>query len=155
MSNPLADCRALQAASAYLHPFKGRALDPSRRVRVYRNLHAKTAEDRYSILQNGLVVAHAPYVLLTDVRFVVLPAAWRRSLKLGRKIVCAFAEGFITERAANITATSEQGLSTSAHFNRATGKFILNGPFKLPCARAGVALLNAQGLTVHAAVTQP
>ena len=153
MSNPLADYRALQAASAYLHPFKGRTLDLSRRVRVYRNLHARAPEDRYSILQGGLVVAHAPYVLLTDVRFVVLPAAWRRSLKLGHKVVCAFAEGKVAASAMGITAASDRDLPVPVRFDKTAGKFIITANAdEVVAARA--ALLSARGLSVSYATIQ-
>lgn len=47
-------------------PFKGRSLDPTRRVRVYRNLHGRGG--RWSLLQRGLVVGHADECALVGVR---------------------------------------------------------------------------------------
>lgn len=147
MSNPPADYRALQGASAYIHPFKNRTLDLSRRVRVYRNLHAKTPDARYSVLQGGLVVAHAPRLILTDVRFVVSQAAWKRSLQLGHKVVCAFAEGSVAAEWDGVTAMSESTFPVQVRFDRQHGRFVAVRDAARVVRTAQACRLDETGLT--------
>jgi hypothetical protein len=62
-------------------------------VRVYRNLHAKAAADRWSIRQGSLVVAHCDRIELKSVAFIVNQGGRRKVLETGRKNVHAFIEG--------------------------------------------------------------
>jgi hypothetical protein len=79
-------------------PYKGRSLDPTRPVRVYRNLHSSYGDGRrWSIRQGPHVVAHADNLHLVDVRFVVSEKGRQRVLAEGRKNVHAFAEGYFIE----------------------------------------------------------
>ena len=79
-------------------PYKGRTLDPTRPVRVYRNLHSRLGDGRrWSIRQGPHVVAHADNLHLVDVRFVVSKKGRQRVLEEGRKNVHAFAEGLLVE----------------------------------------------------------
>lgn len=89
-------------------PYKRRALDPSKPVEVYRNLHRShltfrtmpraTRDDApvYSIRQAGRVVAHARELALVNVTFVVQPAGRLRTILTGRKCVHAWARGTIS-----------------------------------------------------------
>ena len=130
------------------HPFKNRTLDLSKRVRVYRNLHAKTPDARYSILQGGLVVAHAPYLVLTDVGFVVSQAAWKRSLTLKHKVVCAFAEGSLAAEWGDVTATSESTFPVQVRFDRQHGQFVTVWDAARVVRTAQACRLDEAGLTV-------
>lgn len=77
-----------------LESFKGRAIDLTRPVKVYRNLHGSAAH-RYSVQQGGLVVAHGEQVILSSVKFVVNEAGRQRVLREKRKNVHAFVTGFV------------------------------------------------------------
>lgn len=72
--------------------FKGRTVDVSARVWVYRNLHGKSGH-RYSLRQRGLVVAHGDTVILSDVRFVVSESGRQRVIATRRKNVHAYIVG--------------------------------------------------------------
>lgn len=77
--------------------FKGRKVDNKRTVQIYRNLHDRSGTKRWSIKQNGLVVAHAEKLCLGDVQFVVSQAGMKRAQKLGHRVVCAYARGKIID----------------------------------------------------------
>ena len=77
-----------------IHPFKGRSIDTSKRIKVYRNLGGD-CNHMFSIQQDGLVVAHASRVGLHNAQFVVSEAGRQRVLKQRRKNVHAFVTGFI------------------------------------------------------------
>jgi len=146
MSNPLADYRALQGAFTHVVAFKGRVLDLSKRVRVYRNLHAKTPAMRYSILQGGHVVAHAPWLVLSDVRFVISQAAWKRSLRCGQKVVCAFAEGLIMATPRDLTE-----LPVPVRFDRTAGQFKRMDTTEAQVVTAAACQLSERGMTITGA----
>tara|TARA_Y100000593_G_scaffold80116_1_gene149419 strand:+ start:5260 stop:5727 length:468 start_codon:yes stop_codon:yes gene_type:complete len=66
-------------------------IDPSKKVRVYRNLHKKCV----SVRQGGIVKCHAVNVVLKDCRFIVSEAGQRRVREEGKKNVHAFVEGYV------------------------------------------------------------
>lgn len=68
-------------------------IDPSKKVRVYRNLH----KDCFSVKQGGLVRCHADHVTLKDCRFIVSKAGQKRVRDEGRKNVHAFVEGMLAD----------------------------------------------------------
>ena len=68
-------------------------IDPSKKVRVYRNLH----KDCFSVKQDGLVRCHADNVTLSDVEFIVSKAGQRRVRDEKKKNVHAFVEGFVVD----------------------------------------------------------
>lgn len=82
-------------------PFKGRQIDPDEPVRVYRNLHAKSEMERWSVQQGGLVVAHAGNLTLYHVKFEVSPAGWRRARRIGHRTVHAFINGYVVKGTTN------------------------------------------------------
>lgn len=71
--------------------FKGRTIELRKRVKVYKNLH----NGKFSIMQNGLVVAHVDSVLLDVAQFNVNKAGRLRVIKEQKKNVHAFVTGFI------------------------------------------------------------
>lgn len=73
--------------------FKGRRIDFTKPVEVYRN----TKRDCYSVRQNGVVVAHTTLLRLVDVSFHVNEAGRQRVLKTGVKNVHAWCHGSIAE----------------------------------------------------------
>jgi len=75
-----------------LFSYKGRFLDRSREVQVYRNLHGDRLHT-FSIRQAGRVVAHAEALMLSDARFVVQQLGRERCVRQGRKNVHAWIAG--------------------------------------------------------------
>lgn len=80
-----------------LIPFDGRVVDEALPVRVHRTFG--DSPGLWTITQAGEVVAHADYVALRDVRFLVDDEARRRSWGStdGGRVVFAWAEGLLTE----------------------------------------------------------
>jgi hypothetical protein len=91
-------------------------------VRVYRNLHRRC----YSVLQGGVVVAHAERLMLADCTTVVLPAGARRAQREGRKNVHAFIQGTVVDSAMGTTAEDDRPLPV--RFRYALGRgFVSHG----------------------------
>lgn len=76
-----------------IYPFKKRTIDYKKPVYIYRNLHSKDV--RYSIRQDGLVVAHTDCIGIVNVEFVVNQKGRERVRKEKRKNVHAFIKGHI------------------------------------------------------------
>ena len=68
-------------------------IDPTKKVRVYRNLHKKCV----SVKQGGIVRCHATNVVLNECRFIVSEAGQKRVREEGRKNVHAFIEGYVVD----------------------------------------------------------
>ena len=68
-------------------------IDPTKKVRVYRNLHKKCV----SVKQGGIVRCHATNVVLKDCKFIVSEAGRQRVREEGRKNVHAFIEGYVVD----------------------------------------------------------
>lgn len=121
-------------------PFKGRPLDPEKPVKVYRNLHARTQGDRWSIVQGCHVVAHAAALMLRDARFTVSAAGLARSRRLGRKVVCAYAIGHVA------TTVTGAELSTRIAFDPKVAAFV-DAEHQTPVTRAALVRLDERGCT--------
>ena len=68
-------------------------IDPSKKVRVYRNLH----KGCFSVKQGGLVRCHAERVTLGECEFIVSKAGQKRVREEKKKNVHAFVDGYILE----------------------------------------------------------
>ena len=68
-------------------------IDPSKKVRVYRNLHKQC----FSVKQDGLVRCHADHVTLENCHFIVSKAGQKRVRNEGRKNVHAYIEGVLVD----------------------------------------------------------
>ena len=68
-------------------------IDPTKKVRVYRNLHKKCV----SVKQGSLVRCHATNVVLKDCKFIVSEAGQTRVRNEGKKNVHAFIEGYVVD----------------------------------------------------------
>lgn len=66
--------------------YKGRAIDFSKPVAIYRNLHNKM----YSVKQGGLVVAHLDSFTMKRVSFVVREGGRRKVIATRQKAIHAF-----------------------------------------------------------------
>ncbi len=77
-------------------PFKNRAVDPLRQVKVYRNLKfGKRSDPLWSVQQNGVVVAHAHNLTLFSVTFRINKKGQEQVRNTGRKNVHAYAVGYL------------------------------------------------------------
>lgn len=103
--------------------FKGRRINYDKPARVYRNLNQKGVV--WSIVQDGLVVAHADRLCMCDVEFRVSEAGMKRAQRLGHRVVCGWAVGKISKRGCMGTDGS-QSLPFTVKFDRETG-FNLKG----------------------------
>ena len=81
-------------------PNKGRSIDISKPIRVYRNLHKKV----YSIKQGNLVVAHSFRLCLRDFKTIVSKKGREKVLIDKRKNVHAFLEGYYETSGMGTTA---------------------------------------------------
>lgn len=69
--------------------YKGRVIDPSRKVRIYRNLN----NGLISIKQGAYVIGHTEEVMLSNVSFLVVESLRQKVLREKRKSVHAYIEG--------------------------------------------------------------
>ena len=118
MMNPTERARIL----ARLRPFKSRSVSLDRAVRVHRNLASST----WSVLQGGLVVAHADVCMLRDVRFIVSAAGHARARRTGRRRVYAWAEGILAGSGMGVLPeeTSSRPLPARIELDRERGAFV-------------------------------
>lgn len=70
--------------------FKGRHIDTNKKVMVYKNLH----NGKFSIKQDGLVVAHVDSIVLSRAIFKVNESGRQRVIKEQKKNVHAFIVGY-------------------------------------------------------------
>lgn len=80
-----------------IESYKEREVKVMLPVKVYRNLHKSAANGAptYSVMQDGLVVAHASGIALTGVQFIVNAAGREKVLREKRKNVHAFVTGYV------------------------------------------------------------
>lgn len=95
--------------------FRGRKIDLSRPVQVYRNLRGKKGS-YFSIRQGGCVVAHGDAMMLRDATFVVQEAGRQRVLSSGRKNVHAWVRGYLTPSGCG-TSHDRDDLPCEIHYN--------------------------------------
>ena len=89
--------------------YKGRSIDYSKPVMIYKNLH----NGLFSVKQGGLVVAHIDSVLLANVSFKVNESGRNRVIKEKKKNVHAFIVGYIL----NVNHTPASLLKRSITYN--------------------------------------
>ena len=71
--------------------YKNRNIDFNKQVKIYKNLH----NGLFSVMQNGLVVAHIESFLLNNVVFKVNESGRQRVLKEKQKNIHAFITGIL------------------------------------------------------------
>lgn len=101
-------------------PFKERTVDYDRPVYVYRNLGHVTKE-RWSILQDGLVVAHADEVLLAEVESVIRPSGRDKYLESGVRNVHAFLKGMLLKDVPEVMDSAD------IHYNKGQFQYFQTG----------------------------
>lgn len=69
--------------------YKNRSIDFTKQVKIYKNLH----NGLFSVMQNGLVVAHVESFVMNNVSFKVNESGRQRVLKEKKKNVHAFIVG--------------------------------------------------------------
>ena len=116
--------------------FKGRWIDPSKKIKVYRNLH----NGKMSVKQGSLVVGHCDEILINRAEFVVSEAGRQRVIKEKRKNVHAFVIGYLFggslgRKAEGGTSVSYNPYKQGTFYVRETGEAVT----KAAMAAVGVA----------------
>lgn len=89
--------------------YKGRSIDYSKPVMLYKNLH----NGLFSVKQDGLVVAHLESVLLSNVSFKVNESGRNRVIREQKKNVHAYIVGYIL----NVNSTPMSLLRRAITYN--------------------------------------
>ena len=104
--------------------YKGREIDLTKPVKVYKNLH----NGMFSVQQDGKVVAHVSTIDLVDVTFKVSEAGRQRVLTERKKNVHAFVVGLVVDVNAVTTADTQcRGVRVSYNPYK-SGKFLTTDP---------------------------
>ena len=117
--------------------FKGRTINPNKKVKVYRNLH----NGKMSIQQDGLVVGHCDEIMINRAEFIVSESGRQRVIKEKRKNVHAFVEGYICGSCWESIKASG-GVSVSYNPYK-LGSFYLRETME-PVGRSAAALVSAR-----------
>jgi len=127
-----------------IHPFKNRTINPDQRVRVHRNLH----NGMYSVVQDGLVVAHAERIVLVSCFFIVNQAGRARVLEQKRKNVHAFVSGYLSRnQTRTIPAARAERVSYNPYKNES---FVDANGAKIE--RSFFATIDSKGVTIEKAI---
>ena len=76
-----------------MNPYKGRIIDYTKEVEVYRCLNRKGKI--YSIRQGGKVVAHTEAITLKDCKFIVNKSGKMKAIETKKRNVHAYIKGMI------------------------------------------------------------
>lgn len=124
-----------------IRPYRGRQLDESRPVFLYRNLTRRGKV--YSLRQGGVVVAHAERVCLKDCTLHVSEKGRERVLRTGKKCVHAGIRGTVVGSGMGTTAKDASKLvpitydpQKAPHFMR--GNSAVFGAWFVACNERGV-----------------
>ena len=133
-----------------IYPYKGRKLDANRPVYIYRNLSGN-GKEKYSVLQNKLVVAHSDAIMIRDASFLISKSGQNRVRINKRKNVHAYVKGFMTHSGMGTCATDKRSRQMPAKIeynpykdetfvckNLTTQEFAVNG--------AECVILNSSGV---------
>jgi ligand-binding sensor domain-containing protein len=116
--------------------YKGRSIDSDKKVKVYRNLN----NGKLSVMQNGLVVAHADSITLLAADFQVNRKARARVLKEGRKNVHAFVVGYYANN-----LFFGQGSVYDVSYNPYRFPYFYDKESLNPVNRSTIAVINSAG----------
>lgn len=123
--------------------YKGRRLDLSKRVQVYRNLRGVGGP--FSIRQGGFIVAHGEALMLQDARFHVNERGRQRVLATGRKNVHAWISGYLIGSGCG-TSLDEQGLGFRISYNPFRGSHFSSSSGS-PVRRAMTVMVTKEKVT--------
>lgn len=111
--------------------FKGRSIDFTQQVEIYKNLH----NGLWSVRQNGLVVAHLESFKLNQVFFRVSEVGRQRVIKEKKKNVHAFICGLLEESMVNFITPDKEAFhvelveATKLYYNPyRTERFMIKRP---------------------------
>lgn len=119
-------------------PYKGRTINFSKKVRVYRCLTRKGCV--YSIQQGGKVVAHTSDLILRDVNFKINRSGKKRAIETGIRNVHAMIDGYIDN-----TLQDTEVVGTLKYYPFCEDNFMCNGKEITSCE---VVTINENKLTV-------
>ena len=118
--------------SKYILPYKGRMVNFSKPVMVYRNL----TKQCYSIMQDGIVVGHARSLSLRDCKMKVSEAGRVRVTARKQKNVHAFIEGVVSRIVAERMEPLRYNPYTHSSFVDSNGESVSECP-KVLLTRSG------------------
>jgi hypothetical protein len=125
--------------------YKNRVIDRSKKVRVYRNLHRNGVA--YSIMQNGLVVAHSRHIALVNCKFIVHRKGWERMCATGHKNVHAFVEGKLVNSCMGVLPKNRNSKLPRIRYDREKGQFVHHLTSRHNAVtNAGGVILNQDGM---------
>lgn len=132
-------------ADNIITPFKGRTLDTTKYLEVYRNLHKKGRV--YSIRQNGLVVAHTTAICLSNVEFIVNSSGKKKAIKTMERNVHAYIKGGYQTHALGRTA-KDNTLPIEVKYNpfNDLGFYAANKKKKVELTGAKCCIINQDGV---------
>lgn len=118
-------------------PYKGRKINLDKPVDVYRCLNRRDGK-WYSIRQDGLVVAHARALMLTDAKFKINDNGRKRAILSKRRNVHAYVRGTISTRGAMGIFPEQDKILAPVWYDLWNGFTLLitNPPTKISGARA-------------------
>ena len=137
--------KTIYANDNVLIPNKGRKIDESKPVLVYRNLNRKGKV--YSLLQKGLVVAYTTAVCLRDCEFIVRETGRKKVKREKKKNVHAFIKGFVTGSCMGTTA-KRNDLPVTVSYNPYTDKSFIgkSACHTYPLKGAMAVIINNEGV---------
>jgi len=112
--------------------FKGRSIDFTQQVEIYKNLH----NGLFSVRQNGLVVAHVESFWLADVIFRVSEKGRQKVIRERKKYVHAFVIGKLLEINCTDNDIITSNLHTRVRYNPYTLSSFVIGINDAPIYRA-------------------
>lgn len=130
-----------------IYSFRSRTINPAKPIKVYRNLH----NNMYSIKQQGLVVAHAERLCISNCKFIVNEKGRQKVIKEKKKNVHAYIEGKYTTSCMGTTA-SRNDLPVKVTYNPYLYDSFINTQYKTPVKGARAVILS-EGGEVRAAYT--
>lgn len=131
-----------------IESYRGRTVDPKKRIEVYRNINRPGPQAWYSVRQDGLVVGHTQDITLKNVYFVVREGGRQRVLKTGRKNVHAWVLGYLDR---SRRSRYDLGKERAGMYNpRLAGSFLFmeDGVAWKPIKAAMKVRLHAKGMKV-------
>lgn len=97
-------------------PYKGRVLDQSKPIKVYRNL-GHSSPCKWSVMQGRLVIGHSDALCIRDVKPHVNVKTQKKIRQTKRKAVHAWLEGFIVGGGMGVDALSTACAGTPISYN--------------------------------------
>lgn len=124
-------------------PFKGRTIDTSKHIDVYRNLNRKGRV--YSIKQGNKVVAHATALCMVDTRFIINTSGKKRCVETNQRNVHAYIRGYYVTYGMGVTANNNLPHTITYDPYKDSGFYLKNDDI-LDVSDAKFLIINSNGV---------